>query len=166
MGEPSVATGNTVASFQGYPSLPSDDSGSEVEMEGPSHPVVDGMAEMRRQFQMLQAQLTEIKEKLANIEQKDKEKSFAQTWQESATPETQDPIGRVVAILERLKVKDAQEVYLTYLKGEKAAGRGDRQTLRDLSKAEAEYKKRLLNFSCKALTYDGNLPKCLTGVVN
>jgi len=31
-----VATGNTVATFQGYPSLPSDDSGSEVEMEGPS----------------------------------------------------------------------------------------------------------------------------------
>ena len=71
-----------------------------------------------------------------------------------------------MAILECLKVKDAQEVYLTYLKGEKAAGRGDRQTLRDLSKAEAEYKKRLLNFSCKALPYDGTLPKCLTGVVN
>ena len=106
--EPSVATGNTVATFQGYPSLPSDDSGSEVEMEGPSHPVIDGMAEMRRQFQMLQAQLTETKEKLASMEQKDKEKSFAQTWQESATPETQDPIGRVVAILERPKVEDAR----------------------------------------------------------
>ena len=34
----SGATGNTVATFQGYPSLPSDDSGLEVEMEGPSHP--------------------------------------------------------------------------------------------------------------------------------
>ena len=119
----------------------------------------DGMAEMRRKFQMLQAQLTETKEKLANIEQKDKEKSLAQTWQESATPETQDPIGRVVAILECPKVEDAQEVYLTYLKGEKTAGRGDRQTLRDLSKAEAEYKKRLLNFSCKAPTNDGNPAK-------
>ena len=40
--EPSVATGNTMATFQGYPSLPSDDSGSEVEMEGPSLPVIDG----------------------------------------------------------------------------------------------------------------------------
>ena len=30
--EPGVATGNTVANFQGYPNLPSDDSG--VEMEG------------------------------------------------------------------------------------------------------------------------------------
>ena len=66
--------------------LCSDDSGLEVEMEGPSHPAIDGMAEMRQQFQMLQAQLTETKEKLANIEQKDKEKSFTQTWQESATP--------------------------------------------------------------------------------
>jgi len=32
--ESSVATGNTVATFQGYPSLPSDDSGLEVDMEG------------------------------------------------------------------------------------------------------------------------------------
>ena len=34
----SVGTGNTVATFQGFLSLPSDNSGSEVEMEGPSHP--------------------------------------------------------------------------------------------------------------------------------
>ena len=112
----SVTTGNTVANFQGYPSLPSNDSESEGEMEGPSHPVIDGMAEIRQQFQMLQAQLAETKDKLANMERKDKEKSFAQTWQEAATPETQDPIGRVVAILERTKVEDAQVVYLNYLK--------------------------------------------------
>ena len=154
----SVATGNTVATFQGYPSLPSD-SESEVEMEGPSYPAMDGLAEMRQQFQMLQAQLAETKDKLASIERKDKEKSFAQTWQEAATPETQDPIGRVVEILERNKVEDAQVEYLNYLKAEKAAGRGDRQTLRDLSKAEAEYKKRMLDFSCKAPTYDGNPAK-------
>ena len=42
--ESSVATGNTVATFQEYPSLPSDNSGSEVEMEGPSHPAIDDMA--------------------------------------------------------------------------------------------------------------------------
>ena len=93
----SVSTGNTRATFQGYPSLPSDDSGSEGEMEGPSHPAIDGMAEIRQQFQLLQAQLVETKKEMAEIKQKDKDKSFAQTWQESATPETQDPIGRVVA---------------------------------------------------------------------
>ena len=41
---PGVATGNTEASFKGYPSLPIDDSGSEVEMEGQSHPAMDDMA--------------------------------------------------------------------------------------------------------------------------
>ena len=119
-------------------------------MEGPSYPAIDGMAEIRQQFQLLQAQLTETTKKLTDIEQKDKDKSFAQTWQESATPETQDPIGRVVAILERPKVEDAQEYYVSFLKAEKATGRGDRQTLRDLSRAEAEYKKRLFDFSCRA----------------
>ena len=114
--ESSGATGNTVATFQGFPSLPSDDSESEGGMEGPSHPAIDGMVEIRQQFQMQQAQLAETKDKLANMERKDKEKSFAQTWQEAATPETQDPIGRVVAILECTKVEDAQVVYLNYLK--------------------------------------------------
>ena len=88
--ESSRATGNTVATFQGYPSLPSDNSGSEVEMERPSQRAVDGMAEIRLQFQLLQAQLVETKKELAEIKQKDKDKSFAQTWQESVTPETQE----------------------------------------------------------------------------
>ena len=47
---------------------------------------------------------------------------------------------RVVARLERPKVKDAQEVYMSFLKAEKAAGRGDRLTIQDLSKGEAKYK--------------------------
>ena len=34
--EPRVATGNTVATFQEYPNLSSENSGSDVEMEGPS----------------------------------------------------------------------------------------------------------------------------------
>ena len=153
---PSVAVGNTVATFRGYPSLPSDDSGSEVEMEGPSQPATDGMAKIRQQFQLIQAQLSETKKELADIKQKDKDKSFAQTWQEAAVLETQDPIGKVVAILERAKVEDSQEFYVSFLKAEKAAGRGDRQTLRDLSRAEAEYEKRLLDFSCRAPAYDAN----------
>ena len=45
---------------------------------------------------------------------------------------------------------------MSFLKAEKAAGRGDRQTLRDLSRAEAEYEKRLLDFSCRAPAYDRN----------
>ena len=57
--ESSVASGNTEATFKGYPCLPSDDSGSEVEMEGQSHPAMDDMAEIRQQFQLLQAQLME-----------------------------------------------------------------------------------------------------------
>ena len=94
-------------------------------MEGPSHPEIDSMAEIRQQFQLLQAQLSETKKELADIKQKDKDKSFAQTWQEAATPETQDPIGRVVAILECPKVEDSEEFYVSFLKAEKAAGRGD-----------------------------------------
>ena len=130
----SVGTGNTVATFQGYPSLPSD-SESEVEMEGPSYPAMDGLGEMRQQFQQLQAQLAATKKELADIKQKDKDQSFAKTWQESTTPETQDPICIVVTVLERPKVEDSQEYYVSLLKAEKAAGRANMQTHRDLNKA-------------------------------
>ena len=110
---PRVAVGNKVATFQGYPSLPSDDSESEVETEGQSHPAIDGMAEIRQQFQLIQAQLSETKKELADIKQKDKDKSFTQTWQEAAVTETQDPIRRVVAILESPKVEDSQECVIS-----------------------------------------------------
>ena len=156
---PRGAVGNKVATFQGYPSLHSDDSESEVEMEGQSHPAIDGMAEIRQQFQLIQAKLSETKKELVDIKQKDKDKSFAQTWQEAAVTETQDPIGRVVAILEGPKLEDSQECYVSFLKAEKADGRGDRQTLRDLSREEAEYEKRLLDFSCRTPAYDSNPKK-------
>ena len=45
---------------------------------------------------------------------------------------------------------------MSFLKAEKAAGRGDRQTLQDLSRAEAEYEKRLLDFPCSDPAYDGH----------
>ena len=67
MRESNVATGDSVATFQGYPNLPSDDSGSEVEMERPSHPAMDGLAEMRQQFQQLQAQLEATNQELADL---------------------------------------------------------------------------------------------------
>ena len=41
------------------------------------------------------------------------------------------------------KVEDSQEYYLSLLKAEKAAGRANMQTHRDLRKAEAEYKPKV-----------------------
>ena len=164
--EPRVATGNTVATVQGYPNLTSDDSGSELEMEGPSHPVMDGLALMRQQFQQLQAQLVGTNQELANIKKKDKDHAFARPWQEAATRETQDPIGRVVAVLEHTKVEDSQEYFVLLLKAEKAAGRANKQTHRDLSKAEAEYERKLRDFSCGAPLYDGNPTKGLNWCAN
>ena len=151
--EPRVATGNTVATFQGYPNLISYDSGSKVEMEGPSNPMMDGLAEMRQQFQLIQAQLTVTNKELADIKKKDSDQAFAKTWQESATPETQDPIGRVVALLEGTKIEESQEYYVTLPKAEKAAAM---TTHAELSKAEAAYKRKIWNFSSCDPPYDGN----------
>ena len=118
-----VATGNTVATFQGYPNLPSDDSGSGVEMEGPGTQATGVLAEMREQFKMLLVQQALTSKKLVDIKKKDSDQAFAKTWVGTATPETQDPIDRVVALLEAPKQEDSQEYYVRLLKAEKAAGR-------------------------------------------
>ncbi len=98
-----VATGNTVATFQGYPSLPSDDSGSEVEMEGEPNPPMENMAEVMGQLQQLLVKQAVTDKKLADIEKQGMDQAFAKTWEESTTPETQDPFGRVIALLETAK---------------------------------------------------------------
>ena len=50
--------------------------------------------------------------------------------------------------------------YVSWLKKEKVEeGRADRNTLRDLSRTEAVYEKRMFDFSCRAPTYDGNPSK-------
>ena len=48
---------------------------------------------------------------------------------------------------------------MSLLKAEKAAGRANMQTHIDLSKAEAEYERKLRDFSCGAPPYDGNPSK-------
>ena len=90
------------------------------------------------------------------MKRKDSEQSFAKTWAETVTPETQDPIGRVVALLEAPKQEDSQENYVRLLKAEKAAGRATLSTYSELSKAEAAYEKKLRNFSSCVPPYDGN----------
>ena len=52
-------------------------------MEGPSHPAMDGLAEIRQQFQQLQAQLEATNQELVNIKKKDLDQAFARTWQEN-----------------------------------------------------------------------------------
>ena len=111
---------------------------------------------MLQQVQALQAQLKVNNRKLANIEKKGGDQAFAKTWQESAMPETQDPIGRVVALMETQKIEDSQEHYVKLLKAEKAAGKATLSMLGELSKSEAAYNKRLREFSCGAPPYDGN----------
>ena len=96
-------------------------------MEAVPNPIVAGMAEMRQQFQALHAELEANNKELANIKKKDSDQTFAKTWQETATPETQDPIRRVVALLELPKIEDSQEYYVKLLKVKKAAGKATLQ---------------------------------------
>ena len=151
-----VATGNTMAKLQGYPSLPSDNSGSEIEMEGSSNPPTDNMAVIMGQLQQILAKQAITDKTLADIQKKNTDQAFTKTWEDLATPETQDPIGRVIALLETAKQKDSQGHYVSLLKAEVAAGRATLYTYAKLSKAEAAFKKKLREFYPFAPPYNGN----------
>ena len=138
-----MATGNTVATTQGYPGLLSDDSGSEVEIEGPSNPSTDNMALVMGQLQQILAKQAVSEKAKADIQKKDTDQAFVKTRGETATPETQDSIVRVVALLEAPKQENSQEYYISLLNTERAAGRATLSTFSGLSKADAAYKKKL-----------------------
>ena len=56
-----------MAAFQGYPTLPSDDSESEVEMEGQQPQQPDSMAVVMGQLQQLLTKQAELDRTLGNI---------------------------------------------------------------------------------------------------
>ena len=147
-----MATGNTVAEFQGYPTLLSDNSELEIEMEGSSNPPMEYMAAVVQQILANQA-VTD--KRVADVEKKSTDKAFVKSWEESAIPETQDPIGRVIALLEIPKQEDSQGHYVNLLKAEIASGTAPLSTYAEFSKAEAAYKKILGEFNQFGPTYDG-----------
>ena len=101
------------------------------------------MAVVMGQLQQILAKQAVTEKAIADIQKKDTDQAFVKTWGETATPETQDPIGRVDALLEAPKQEDSQEYYISLLKAERAAGRATLTTFSELSKAEAAYKKKL-----------------------
>ena len=99
------------------------------------------------QLQQILAKQAVTEKAIADIKKKGMDQAFVKAWGETVTPETQDPIGRVVALLEAPKQEDSQEYYISLLKAERAAGRATLTTFSELSKAEAAYKKKLRDFS-------------------
>ena len=90
---------------------------------------------------------------MADIEKKSMDQAFVKTWEESTILETQDPIGRFIALLEILKQEDSQGHCESLLKAEIAAGGASLSTYAELSKAEAAYKREFSRF---VPPYDGN----------
>ena len=149
----SAAARVTVEQFQGYPTLPSDDSDPGIEMTDQQP---NPLAAVMQQMQQIQLELQEVKKQQKDDRKKEDKQSYAQTWETCANPETHDPIARVVAKLEKPKVKDGTLDYLMMLKEMKDAGGVDRGVYAELSKAEETYNRRIREFSKDAPTYDGN----------
>ena len=76
-----------------------------------------------------------------------------------ATPETYDPIARVLAMLEQSKNKDGTQRYMEQLNKVVTDGRANLSAYAETSKSEANIKKRILNFIRGAPKYSGNPEK-------
>ena len=139
--------------FQGYPTLPSDESDSEIEMTDPQP---NPLEVMMQQMQQMQMKLQEVEKQQKEDRKRDDKQSYAQTWETCAKPETHDPIARVVAKLEKPKLKYGTLDYLMMLRGLMDAWGADQSVYTELSKVEETYNRRIREFYKDAPPYDGN----------
>ena len=65
--------------FRGYPTLPSDDSESEIEMEGQQAPQPDNIEILMKQLQQIQVKQELMEKQLGSKQKKEAEQSFART---------------------------------------------------------------------------------------
>ena len=87
-----------------------------------------------------------LEKQLASKQKKEAEQSFARTWKETATPETHDPIAKVIAKLEKPKQDAVTQKYMELLRADVAAGRADLNMYEELSKTEEAYSKNMIEF--------------------
>ena len=126
----SAAANSTAEQYQGYPTLPSDDSDQEIEM---AEQQLNPLDAMMQQMQQLRLELQEVKKQQQDDRKKEDKQSYAQTWEACINPETHDPIARVVAKLEKPKVRDESLEYLKMLRDQRDAGGADRSSAKMLS---------------------------------
>ena len=92
-------------------------------MEGQQAPQPDNIEILMKQLQQIQVKQELMEKQLASKQKKEAEQSFARTWEETTTPETHDPIARVIAKLEKPK-QDAVTLTLGVEKDGEGVGKG------------------------------------------
>ena len=144
--------------------MPSEDSDQEIEMaEQQPNP----LAAMMQQMQQMRLELQEVKKQQQDDWKKEDKQSYAQTWEACANPETHDPITRVVAKLEKPKVRDETLEYLKMLRDQRDAGGADQSLYADLSKAGDAYHRKIRESSAKVLLHTMETQRqCSSGVRN
>ena len=146
-------TSVTVEPFQGYPTLPSGKSDTELNM-------VENEASNPNPMEiMMQLKMDSLEKELKNLQQKEENMAFTQTWENNGVLETHDPIARVVAKLERPKKVERTLSYMELLRADVDSGRAYRHAHAELSKSEENYDKRMREFVRYAPSYDKNPKK-------
>ena len=123
--------------------MPSDKLDTEPDMEEQQSQQPNPMEVIMRQMQQMQLKQDLLEKELNKAQQKEESKAFTKTWEETATLETQDPLARKVANLEKPKKVDKSLNYLEILQADVDSGRADRNTHAELRKAEKAYIKKM-----------------------
>ena len=131
------------------PSLPSED---KVDTELPTGCAGGNPQLTEFQIIMQKTEQTELQspanektlhKELQKVKMKKENWSFVQTWENNATPESQDPITRVQAMLKQSKIMDAQQKYKEHLNEQVADGTANMNTYKKLRNDEASLDKRI-----------------------
>ena len=82
----------TVEQFQGYPTLPSDESDSEIEMTDQQPNPLEAVMQQLQQLQQIQMKQQVLEQQYKDDRKKEDKQGYAQTWETCAKPETHDPM--------------------------------------------------------------------------
>ena len=114
----------------------------------------------------MEAKVGAVQRDIEEVKTKKELEWYVQTWENNEKSESQNPIARVTAMLEKPKRIDAKQKSKDYLDAKVICGEANEDTYEKLGKFDTALKKRVLAF-LKSLLYIPEIQKkCFPGVKN
>ena len=139
--------------------------------EGGNLPTSESKFKMQRLEQIeqdkraLEAKVGAVQRDIEEVKTKKEQEWYVQTWENNGKSESQNPIARVTAMLEKPKLIDAKQKSKDYLDAKVISVEANEGTYEKLGKFETAFKKRTLVF-IERLHLPKIKKKCLPGVRN
>ena len=128
--------------------------------------VMQKLEQMEQGSRALETTVWEMLRYVEEVKKKKEKELYVNTWESNAQPESQDPIARVTAILEKPKITDENQKVKDFLDAKVISVDANEDTYEKLVKHETTLQEKILAFIEKPPKYAGNPKEVFSGVRN